>query len=88
MTNTLTPSVDVSRELRGAQLPTRAPQAIVIASLVAGAAAYAIGVGPLRTVLIAWFVSLSLPVWSAVVEGSALDAPTRSVPVATVVDPE
>ncbi|AXT86084.1 phosphate ABC transporter permease PtsA [Aeromicrobium sp. A1-2] len=70
MTTTLAPSVDVSRELRGAQLPNRAPQAIVALSLVAGAGAYALGVGPLRSVLIAWVVSLSLPIWSAVVEGS------------------
>ncbi|MGA8987610.1 phosphate ABC transporter permease PstA [Aeromicrobium sp.] len=70
MTTTLPPTRDFSHDLRGAQLPTRAPQAIVALSLVVGGGAYALGVGPLRSVLLAWFVSLSLPIWSAFVEGS------------------
>jgi phosphate transport system permease protein len=69
MTTTLTPPVDIARELRGAQLPPWAPRAIVGAAVVVAGAAYALGLGPVSAVLLAWAVCLSLPVWSAVVEG-------------------
>ena len=69
MALTLAPSADELPELRGRQLPTRAPQAIVAVALLAGGGAFALGAGPLRSVLLLWFVTMCLPIWSAAVEG-------------------
>ena len=69
MALTIAPSADELPELRGRQLPTRAPQAIVAVALLAGGGAFALGAGPLRSVLLLWFVTMCRPIWSAAVEG-------------------
>ncbi|MEJ7636045.1 phosphate ABC transporter permease PstA [Aeromicrobium sp.] len=70
MTTTLTPPpVDISRELYGAQLPSWGPRTVVVLGLVAGVGAYLLDLGVVRSVLIAWAICLTVPLWSVVVEG-------------------
>ena len=68
MTTTLAP-VDVSAELRGAQLPSWAPRAIVGSAAVVGVGAYLLGLNLFEAVLIAWVICLAVPLWSLAVEG-------------------
>jgi phosphate transport system permease protein len=69
MTTTLTPPVDVTRELYGAQLPSWGPTVVVAAAVVAAGGAYAAGANLLQAALVAWAVCMGLPLWSAAVEG-------------------
>lgn len=71
MTTTIsTDPVDVRRELYGAQLPSWGPKAVVVAALVIGGGLYLSGTNLIVSVLVAWVVSLGLPLWSRAVEGS------------------
>lgn len=69
MTATTLRPVDIAAELRGARLPTWGPRALVALAVVAGAGAYGLGLGALKSVILAWIIALALPVWSAVIEG-------------------
>jgi phosphate transport system permease protein len=69
MTTTTIAPVDVTRELRAARLPTWGPRVLISLAFAVGVGAYAAGFGAVRSVLLAWAISLCLPVWSAVVEG-------------------
>ena len=71
MTTTLTPEpVDVHRELYGAQLPSWGPRAVIGGALLIAAALYfGIGINLMLAALVAFVVSMMLPVWSVAVEG-------------------
>ncbi|MBC7630208.1 phosphate ABC transporter permease PstA [Aeromicrobium sp.] len=69
MTTTLDRPVDIQDELYGAQLPSWAPRGLVLAAVVAGAGAYALGAAPLIAILIGWAICLCLPILSVFVEG-------------------
>jgi len=61
--------VDVSVELRGERLPSWGPRGVIALAALAAGGSYALGVGAVRSVLIAWLICLALPLWSALVEG-------------------
>jgi phosphate transport system permease protein len=69
MTTTINP-VDVTAELRAAQLPTWAPKGIVGLAAIVGVASYLLGSSGLVTVGLVWVICFSLPLWSLIVEGS------------------
>ncbi|MCW2830756.1 MAG: pstA [Aeromicrobium sp.] len=71
MTTTLTPGpVDVHEELYGAQLPSWGPKAVVAGSVVVGAVLYLLGTNLVLASLAVFALSLALPVWSVLVEGT------------------
>ncbi|AWB91178.1 phosphate ABC transporter permease PstA [Aeromicrobium chenweiae] len=70
MTTTLTrESVDIQKELYGAQLPSWAGRAVIAGALVLGAILYLTGTNLVLAALAVWVISLGLPLWSAFVEG-------------------
>lgn len=69
MTTTINP-VDVTAELRAAQLPTWAPQAILAVAAVAGVTTHLVGDSFLLTVAVTWAICYLLPIWSLIVEGT------------------
>ncbi|MCW2800163.1 MAG: pstA [Aeromicrobium sp.] len=69
MTTTLSRPVDVFDELRGAQLPSWGPRAVFGLAVVVGVGTYFLGLGVFRSVVLAWFICLSVPLWSLAIEG-------------------
>jgi phosphate transport system permease protein len=69
MTTTLSRPVDVFDELRGAQLPSWGPRAVCGAAAIVGVGTYVLGIGAFKSVMLAWFICLTVPVWSVVIEG-------------------
>ena len=75
MTTTLTPggstpSVDVQKELYGAQLPSWGPRVLLGGALVIAAASYLLlGLNLMLAALLTFVISLLLPAWSVAVEG-------------------
>ncbi|MDR7085909.1 phosphate transport system permease protein [Aeromicrobium panaciterrae] len=69
MTTTINP-VDVTAELRAAQLPTWAPKGVLALAAVAGLATHFLGDSALLTVAVTWSICYLLPVWSLIVEGT------------------
>ncbi len=66
-----TPSVDVRKELYGAQLPSWGPRLVLGGALAIAAAAYLLlGLNLMLAALLTFAISLLLPVWSVAVEGS------------------
>lgn len=65
-----TPSVDVQKELYGAQLPSWGPRIVLGGALVVAAAAYLLlGLNLMLAALLTFVISLGLPAWSVIVEG-------------------
>jgi phosphate transport system permease protein len=69
MTTTLTRPIDVFDELRGAQLPSWGPRAVVGVAAVVGVGTYLLDLGAFKAAVLAWLICLAVPLWSVVVEG-------------------
>ena len=70
MTTTINP-VDVTAELRAAQLPLWSTKAVLAAALVAGALSYfVLDGGVALTTGVVWVICFAIPVWSLIVEGT------------------
>lgn len=63
------PREELSTSLRGNSLPTTAVRVVAGVAVAAGILAFAAGLGPVLSVLVAWVFFLALPAWSAAVEG-------------------
>lgn len=70
MTTTINP-VDVTAELRAAQLPTWGTRAVVVLAALAAATTYFVLDGGFAlTVGVAWLICFAIPLWSLIVEGT------------------
>ncbi|TCI99132.1 phosphate ABC transporter permease PstA [Aeromicrobium sp. IC_218] len=63
------PETSLADQLRGRSLPAGAARVVVGVALATAVLAYVVGASPVQAVLLAWVVTLALPVWSYAVEG-------------------